>query len=293
MKRILFPTDFSETANNAFVYALEMAKFYDAEFIVLHVFDNPNPTYDGCPPEISEIYDAIELDNFENFRDQIPFLRKIAEEHHLENVKMSHVLKHGNLIKIIKEIVEVEQIDLIVMGNHGASGFQEAFIGSNAGYVITNVPVMVLCVPIEAKFKGIKNICFTTLFKEDDKKALFEVVAIANKFHANVKCLTVKTSHFKMTDTEIESWKSAFVNEPVIFYTIPSNDIKTVIYDFLDRQEIDVLAMLTRKRSFVEELFTNSLTQKLSYHSKVPILALHEKLKTETKTVNQKDFQLY
>ena len=41
MKKLLFPTDFSETANNAFVYALKMAKSIDAEVIVLHVYDLP------------------------------------------------------------------------------------------------------------------------------------------------------------------------------------------------------------------------------------------------------------
>jgi hypothetical protein len=43
------------------------------------------------------------------------------------------------------------------------------------------------------------------------------------------------------------------------------------------QQEIDVLAMLTHKRNLIEELFTQSLTQKLSFQSKTPILVLHEK----------------
>ena len=103
MKRILFPTDFSETANNAFEYALEMAKHLGAEFIVLHVYDSPNLTYEGCPSSIASIYETIELKNFENFKDQIPYLRKIAEDHHFKSVKMSHVLRRGNLVKIIKE----------------------------------------------------------------------------------------------------------------------------------------------------------------------------------------------
>ena len=39
MKRILFPTDFSEAATNAFVHALEFAKSIDGELVLLHAFD--------------------------------------------------------------------------------------------------------------------------------------------------------------------------------------------------------------------------------------------------------------
>ena len=49
MKKILFPTDFSETANNAFVYVLEMAKTFKAEVLVLHVYNLPIVTYEGYP----------------------------------------------------------------------------------------------------------------------------------------------------------------------------------------------------------------------------------------------------
>ncbi|PWA06252.1 universal stress protein [Flavobacterium psychrotolerans] len=281
MKRILFPTDFSETANNAFVYALELAKYQKAEFIVLHVYDSQNLVYEGCPPSIAEIYETIEWGKFENFKDQIPHLRKIAEEHGLEDVKMSHVLRHGNLVKIIKEIADAEKIDLIVMGTHGVSGLKEAFLGSNTGYVITNVPVMLLSVPLEAKFKKMRHFCFTTVFKDEDKKALWEVLDMAKRFHADVKCLTVKTSHFKETDEGMRKWKSDFDGEPVTFFIIENNDVKKTIRDFLVHQEIDVLSMLTHKRNLIEELFTHSFTQEFSYHCKTPILVLHEKSKLQ------------
>ena len=38
MKKILFPTDFSNTAQNAFVYALKLAEALDAELDLMHVY---------------------------------------------------------------------------------------------------------------------------------------------------------------------------------------------------------------------------------------------------------------
>ncbi len=276
MKKLLFPTDFSETANNAFVYALKMAKSIDAEVIVLHVYDLPTVSFGEVPVTLVEIYDSIELNNFENFKDQIPHLRKIAEKYQLEDVKMSHVLRHGDLVRIMKEICHEEQVDMIVMGTNGASGLQEMFLGSNTGNAIVNVPVTLLSVPNQAKFKLIKHIGFTTTFTDQDRITLHRIIAIAKKMHATVKCLAVKTHGFKVTDEGMEYWKSEFKNEPVEFFLIPHDDVKETILDFVEHQEIDILAMLTQKRNFFEELFTHSLTQKLAYHIETPILAFHE-----------------
>jgi hypothetical protein len=90
-----------------------------------------------------------------------------------------------------------------------------------------------------------------------------------------VKCLYVKTSDSDVTDEKINRWKSHFEDEPIQFFVIPSDDVKDTIEDFLSSQGADVLAMLTYKRNFFAELFSHTLTQKLSYYLKTPILAFH------------------
>jgi nucleotide-binding universal stress UspA family protein len=277
MKKILFPTDFSETANNAFVYALEMAKSLEAELIVLHVYDLPIVSYEGYSPYVAEIYESLELNTFENFRDYVPSLRKIAEDHQLDSIKMSHVLEQGDLIPTIKELVKKEKINLIVMGTNGASGWGETFFGSNAGAVIEKVPMLSLSVPGKAKFDGIKKICFTTRFRTKDRWALKQVLEFAKKVGATVKCLYVKTFESDIDEAKVNKWRTDFKDEPVTFIVIPSDDVKGTIYDFLSTENIDVLAMLTYKRNFLERLLNQSLTSKLSYHTEIPILALHEK----------------
>lgn len=277
MKKILFPTDFSKTANNAFVYALEMAKFLEAELVVLHVYELPIVSYEGYSAYISEVYETIELNNFENFKDYIPTLRKIAEEHQLDSIKMSHVLEEGDLVAAIKKLAKKEKVNLIVMGTKGASGMKETFIGSNAGSVIKKVAVTSLIVPAKAKFEKIKTIGFTTRFRTKDRAALQQVLDFAKQVKAKVKCLYVRTFDSDVSEAKIMKWREDFKNEPVEFFVIPHDDVKQTIFDFMSNQNIDILSMLTYKRSFLEGLFNQSLTKKLSYHSEIPILTLHEK----------------
>ncbi|MBF6640036.1 universal stress protein [Flavobacterium sp. J49] len=277
MKKILIPLDFSETSDNAFVYALEIAKLLKAELVLLHTFELPVVDNHAMSFNYATIYDTIELANFEHFKEKLPQLRSIASERKLDHITMNHILVDGDLLNNIKKVVVEENIDLVVMGTNGAEGWFDTFLGTNTGSVITNVEVPVLSVPADAEYQKIETIAFTTRFRPKDIDALHKVLFYAKKFQAQVKCLYVKTSTSDVTSETINRWKSHFEDEENLqFFIIPDEDVQRTIEDFLDNQSADMLAMLTYKRNFFVELFTTSTTQKLSYYLKTPILALHE-----------------
>lgn len=277
MKKILLPIDFSKTSDNAFIYALEMAKIFKSELVLLHTFDLPIVDSQAMPINYSVIYDTIEMANFEHFKEVMPRLRALAEERNLGHIVMSHILMDGDLVYNIKKVIKQENIDFVIMGTKGASGWLDSFIGTNTSAVISHVSVPVLSVPVEAKFKKMETIAFTTRFRDKDIEALVKVLLFAKKMHAKVKCLYVKTPDSDVSDETIKKWEAHFEAEKELqFFIIPSESVKETIEDFLLSQDVDIQAMLTYKRNFFVELFTNTTTQQLSYHLKTPILALHE-----------------
>ena len=276
MKKILFPTDFSEVANNAFIHALEFAQIVKGELILLHTFELPIYDNQFFPENYNVIFDSLQLSQFDMFKDEIPKLRTIANERNLDKIKMSHRLMDGNLLYNIKKAIKEEKIDFIVMGTSGAAGWEAFFMGTNTGTVLTAVDVPVLSVPLVAKFKKIETIGFTTRYRDKDKKALNEVLKIAKKTNAKIRCFYVKTANSDVTEATIKSWENEFANEPILFSIIPSDDVKGTIIDFVLFKEIDILAMLTYKRNFFVELFKPSLTQKFSNQLDIPILAMQE-----------------
>jgi len=277
MKKILVPLDFSETSDNAFVYALEMAKLLKAELVLLHTFEIPVVDTQGLAFNYATVYNSVELANFEHFREKLPKLRNIALERNLDHISLNHILTNGDLLYSIKKVVSEEKIDIVVMGTNGAEGWMASLVGTNTGSVINNVGVPVLSVPAEAKFEQIKTIAFTTRFRKKDIEALIKVLFYAKKFRAKVKCLYVKTSNSDVNSETVNRWKSHFEDEEDLqFFVIPNDDVPCTIEDFLDNQNVDMLAMLTYKRNFFAALFTTTTTQKLSYYLRTPILALHE-----------------
>lgn len=276
MKKILVPTDFSNVSKNAFIHAIEIANKLKAEIILLHTFELPVVDNQYFPVNYNVLFESLELSNFDMFKDEVPKLRALAEERGLQHIKISHRLMDGDLVYNIKKCIKDDSIDMVVMGTSGASGWTEFFIGTNAGEVLTSVNVPVLSIPSEAEFHKIETIGFTTRYRDKDRKALKKVLKIAHKCNAKVKCLYVKTSNSDVSMDVISEWEKYFEKEPVDFSIIPVDDVKATITDFISHKNIDILAMLTYKRSFFGELFHPNLAQSFANHSSVPILALHE-----------------
>ncbi len=276
MKKILFPTDFSDAATNAFVHALEFAKVVNAELILLHTFEIPVYDSQFFPENYASIYSSIELAKFEMFKDEIPKLRTIAAERNLEDIVIKHRLMDGDLIYNLKNAVEEDSIDFVIMGTNSVSDWTKFFTGSNTESVISGVEVPVLCIPVDAKYKKVKTIGFTTRYREKDKKELKKVLKIAKKTDAKVKSLYVKTSNSDVTEETRKEFEKEFAGENVEFLVLPSDDVKETILDFVLYKNIDILTTITHKRSFFESLFDSSFSKKIAKEVPIPILVMHE-----------------
>ena len=276
MKKILFPTDFSEASINAFIYALKLADSIKGEIITLHVYDVPQVGYNNVPGVLNEIYDIVELGNFENYKDQIPFLRRIAEQNNMEHIKISNVLDNGNLISKTVKIVKDEDIDYVVMGTKGATSLKETFLGTATTKVMNATKAIVFAIPENCKYKQIKKVLFLTKYNYEDIKVLKKVVEFATVFEAHIDCLHVKSPHQKDNDTFKEEWQKIAKDQDITLHTISNNDVEGIVLEFIDLNEIDMITMHVYHKNFFEKLFQVSLSKKLAFHVNIPILAIPE-----------------
>ena len=281
MKNILFPTDFSQTADNAFVYALHLAKSLGADLHVLHTYSMPIVSGLGVESSevIQQVYENVELTSFEKFKDKATELRKIAEKEGTADVKLSFAFEEGDLIMNILEIISKEKVDLVVMGTNGASGLEKKFFGSNTVNTIRSIDIPILSVPHQAKFKGITKIGFTTIFKDSDKKPLAEVLKIAEKFDARVRCLKVAKDMSDVTiELTVRDWKRDFNSDRLKFIIREAGEqpLEEHISEFIHDLNLSFLAIVKRNQSFFERIFSSSLSKKLSYNLDIPLLIIKE-----------------
>ncbi|MCW2120839.1 universal stress protein [Flavobacterium sp. 7A] len=275
MKRILFPTDFSEVANNAFVHALQFANAVEGELVLLHSYDLLPMDDQFFPENFAAVYDTIEFSNFELFKEEIPKLRKIMEENGLENIPINHRLMEGNLAVNIQKCIVEENIDYLIMGTTSATDWETLFSGSNSGAVVKGLKVPMLCIPLDIKYKKMKTIGFVTNYRPEDKAVLHKILALTKRIDAKVKCLYIGHGTAGHTQVEVDRWEAEFKTEPVQFSGIRSEAIKQVTLDFIKTENIDVLAVLTYKTTDFEGQFVANYSKNKAADIPVPLLVFH------------------
>lgn len=136
--KILVPTDGSDFAKKAQKQALFLSKVSGAEIIALSVTENN--FVNGLPLD-DEVYQLNQILN-ERSEENLKEFDELNED----NLKITHVVREGSPAKVILEVAKEEDVDLIVMGSSGKSGFDRFIMGSVADKVVNSAKCAVLVV---------------------------------------------------------------------------------------------------------------------------------------------------
>jgi nucleotide-binding universal stress UspA family protein len=149
LKKILFPTDFSESSQEASRYALSFAREFKAKLVVLNVVNEKVFTEGLNLPRVISV-EELEKEMTEEGRKR---LRTLYQAEEVEGVEWESVIKKGNPFLEIIRFAKEEDIDLIIIGTHGHSGFEHIIFGSTAEKVVRKAPCPVLSVrPSQREF---------------------------------------------------------------------------------------------------------------------------------------------
>src|SRR6218665_1682558 len=185
MKKILVPTDFSDHAHYALKVASQIARKNGGEIILLHMLELPSQAGDA----VGVGHELPELMLFKN--SAISRLEDLMDDEALDGLQVSEIVQFEMAFDGIMEISKKNNVDLIVMGSHGASGFKEMFIGSNAEKVVRSSDVPVLIIKKEIPEFTINKFVFASDFSDEAKKPFEKAVEFANKFDAELHLLMV------------------------------------------------------------------------------------------------------
>jgi nucleotide-binding universal stress UspA family protein len=144
LKRILVPTDFSESARRALRYGMSFAREYKADLVLLHVVENLTVGYasDLFPVPMAEVFD--EISGYAKTE-----LAKLGAEAREKGVSVRELVVQGKPSAEIVRVAKEETADMIVLGTHGKGMLDKALFGSTAERVIRRAPCPVLTVGLE------------------------------------------------------------------------------------------------------------------------------------------------
>lgn len=137
-KKILVPTDGSEFAQKAEKHALFLAKTTGADIYALSVTEN----FVNELPLDDEVYQLNQLLK-QRSEDNI---KEFEEMDETSGIKFHGIIREGSPAKTILEVAKEEDIDLIVIGSSGKSGFDRFIMGSVAEKVVNAAKCAVLVI---------------------------------------------------------------------------------------------------------------------------------------------------
>lgn len=275
MKKILVPVDFSKPSENALKVAAELAKRNKSELHILHVI------------ELAESLFGTEQFNVND--DKIIFFMKMAKQRfdkfldkdYLKGIETKNYVEPGSTALAIKDTVENNGIDMIVMGSSGTSGLEEIVIGSNTEKVVRYSEVPVLVVKNEIKNISIKRAVFASNFELENLEPYRKAKTFANSFNAKMHMLYVNLPGNQFSSTlEIQEQMRVFLNKvemPLKKENIEIfNDytIEQGVLNGADRLKADLIIIPTHGRKGLSHFFNGSISEDVVNHSEIPVLTL-------------------
>lgn len=139
IKKILVPTDFSDSAHHALRYALTFAVELKAEILLLHVVETLAVGYasDLFPVPMAEVFQ--EMSGYARAE-----VAKLAEEVRAKGAAARELVVQGKPSAEIVRVAQEEAVDLLVLGTHGKGMLDQALFGSTTERVIRKAPCPVL-----------------------------------------------------------------------------------------------------------------------------------------------------
>jgi len=140
-KKILHPTDYSESSRPALKEALTLARDHGAGLVLLHVVDSLGPEHLTYRESVSAHQpSAYRQQLFDELRHILP-----AGTH----LHVDYVISEEDPVTAILRTQAELACDLIVLGTHGTTGVRRWFTGSVAEEVVRRAPCPVLVVKAE------------------------------------------------------------------------------------------------------------------------------------------------
>jgi nucleotide-binding universal stress UspA family protein len=186
LKNILFATDFSQAADAAAPIAIQISRRYGAKVYGVHV--NRFDDYTAAAPNAwAAMAEAAEKESKED-------AGRLNEQ--LQGIEHEVVIGEGNLWEALSNVIQQKEIDLVVVGTRGRTGFGKTLLGSVAEQILRQSPCPVLTVgphvnPWSDEYVKMREILYATDLATDTPVAAPYAISLAQENQAHLVLLHV------------------------------------------------------------------------------------------------------
>lgn len=284
MPTILVPSDFSKNATDALCYAISLCKQMNSELIVFHCSHISAYALSTATTEaqMTKLLKEDEEHKMEKLQEQVTLAYQQQMNSKVPDTTRCIVTYNPMLVEKILEIAKNNNVDLIVMGTHGATGITKFFFGSNTSIMIAKADIPVMAIPENYQYNPLQHIVFASDL-ENLSSELTQIVPFAQSAESEVKILFldygIDTEH-----TKIKKAEAVIENTPYkkikleVQKAIIETSLVGQVKKYIGLNKPDCLVMFTRERSLWDRLFfKGSKTEDISTAMSIPLISFKKK----------------
>ena len=189
---------------------------------------------------------------------------------------MTEAVKLERAFEGILKSSENHEIDLVIMGSHGASGYQEMVVGSTTEKIVRASESPVLVIKQDNLNFRSDRFVFASDFSEEIKKPFKKIAAFAAVFGSHLELVMINTPNSFKTTIAAQKIMKDFISEfSISNYTLHifnDSNIENGILNFANAVNGDIIGMCTHGRTSLYHFFNGSISEGLVNHASKPVI---------------------
>jgi len=268
MKTIIAGTDFTPSSQNACRYAALLALKLNCKLTVFNLFQAPVLHSNSGLYGIS--YAAVRKTSEKKVEEVIAKLNK-----EFPALKIHALTTSGAFEDEMEILISRHHIAAVVMGLQTKDRISRFIYGSQGVKIAGKIDAPVIIVPESYKDHRIGTLLLAVDNAEKLRASpLKSIEGLVKSLQAQVKLLHVRTPEELLNVKETSFIK--INKKPIEVNIIKSKAIETGIRNYCRENKSDLIAIISKKHSVFYNLFNESVTKRVSFAAKVPVLAIHE-----------------
>ena len=282
MKTILVATDFSDAAHNASLYAVKLARAFNARIILFNAFQQ-------VPVPVSEIPVLTREEMAVRVERQMEKEKKLLGEGN--DVPIEFFFKSGVANRLISKAVIEKGADIIITGMKKDNSAIRHILGSTVTQLIQHLVVPMLVVPENTTYAGISTIALANesdVAPDSDARLLDMLRILGERFHSKLYLVRIVKDRFheayEVLNRPFKISRMVRTLDP-IYACIAGKDVPEALNNFTSGYNINLLALLAHKHDLLERLFFKSTTRAMIFKTPIPLLILPDRYTNKTQNL--------
>jgi Universal stress protein UspA and related nucleotide-binding proteins len=267
MKTIIVPLDFSDESLTGLNLALMLAKKTGANIQLVNVIGKNT----GDNKELIEKENQLAKMKFEEI------LQKCREKGNI-NCALNYTIKEGKVFKEIADLADKFDDVLTVLSTHGASGFEELFIGGNAYKITSHSRNPVITVRRSKIPSNIDKIVLPLDITFQTREKVPYTVELAKVFGSKIHLLTIRLSNLKSIEKKLHQYAeqvASYLETHKIPYTVEhlhGNNLTDLTLDYSQSVDADLISIMTEQEKSASNLLLGNFAHQMINKAFIPVL---------------------